>query len=193
MDLREQNIWKSIQGRDKGVFEHFYKEHYKLFYLAACQYLKDGALAEEVVNDVFLRIWEGAAQIDIQTSLRSYVYRAVVNRSINELGKGKKDRVHRKELARRPEETTEIREMETNELKVKLYEAIDRLPDQCRKVFMMSRFEEMKQQEIADRLHISIKTVKNHITHALKQLHAVLSDWHSLPVWIILLKSFFER
>jgi RNA polymerase sigma-70 factor (ECF subfamily) len=55
----------------------------------------------------------------------------------------------------------------------------------------MSRFEELRQQEIADRLNISIKTVKNHITHALKQLNKVLADWHSLPLWIVMLRELF--
>ena len=68
------------------------------------------------------------------------------------------------------EESYELREIEENELKIKLFKAIDLLPEQCKKVFQLSRFEELKQQEIADKLGISIKTVKNHITHALKQI-----------------------
>ena len=82
--------------------------------------------------------------------------------------------------------------MEEQELRLRLYRAIDQLPDQCRKVFMMSRFEQLKQQEIADQLNISIKTVKNHITRALKDLYEVLGDWNSLPVWmgVIILKYF---
>jgi DNA-directed RNA polymerase specialized sigma24 family protein len=55
----------------------------------------------------------------------------------------------------------------------------------------MSRFEELRQQEIADQLDISIKTVKNHITHALKQLNKVLVDWNSLPLWIMMLRELF--
>ncbi|HEV3323978.1 MAG TPA: sigma-70 family RNA polymerase sigma factor, partial [Puia sp.] len=73
------------------------------------------------------------------------------------------------------------------------YKAVDQLPEQCRKVFTMSRFEGLKQQEIADRLDISIKTVKNHITHALKQLSKVLAAWHSLPVWLLMIREFFWR
>ena len=68
------------------------------------------------------------------------------------------------ELKDVPDEGYEIRQMEENELTVKLYAAIDNLPEKCRQVFELSRFEELKQQEIADRLGISIKTVKNHIT-----------------------------
>jgi RNA polymerase sigma-70 factor (ECF subfamily) len=100
------------------------------------------------------------------------------------------------ELSRGPEPYTVPREMEDNELKVRLYKAIDELPEQCRKVFMMSRFDGLKQQEIANLLGISIKTVKNHITHALKLLHKALEDWNSLPLWIGvmgLIKYFFRR
>ncbi len=63
-----------------------------------------------------------------------------------------------------PLETYELRDIETNELKVRLYKAIDELPQQCRKVFRMSRFENLKQQDIEAKLGISIKNEKNHIT-----------------------------
>lgn len=81
--------------------------------------------------------------------------------------------------------------MEENELKAALYKAINQLPDQCRRVFCLSRFEQLKQQEIADQLGISIKTVKNHITYALKQLHKVTGEL--LVIGIVLLKLFFFR
>ena len=193
MSPNEENIWGSIQRKDGPAFENFYKEHYKLFFLTACQYLKDARHAQEVVNDVFIKIWQEAGTLNIQTSLKSYIYRAVVNRCLNELDKSKRDRLHFSELPHRQEPSVEPTEMEDNELKVRLYRAIDELPEQCRKVFMMSRFEGLKQQEIADLLGISIKTVKNHITHALKLLHKVLRDWQSLPLWIGVIKYFFQR
>jgi RNA polymerase sigma-70 factor (family 1) len=191
MSPDEAKIWRSIQTKDVQAFENYYKEHYKFLFLTACKYLENTGLAQEIVNDVFVRLWEDGATISIQSSLKAYIYRAVVNRSLNELDKNKRERQHQIELRRRPEETFELREMEENELKIKLYKAIDELPEQCLKVFRMSRFEELKQQEIADRLGISIKTVKNHITHALKQLHRVLGDWNALPVWIVMVKYFF--
>jgi len=190
MSPDEATIWRSIQQKDGLTFENYYKEHYRFFLLAASKYLREASLAQEIVNDVFVKLWEDAGTITIQSSLRSYIYRAVVNRSLNELDKNKRDRQHQHELSRRPEETFESRGMEENELKIRLYKAIDQLPQQCQKVFRMSRFEELKQQEIADRLGISIKTVKNHITHALQQLNRVLADWHSLPLWIVMIKYF---
>ena len=193
MNPEEEKIWRSIQQKDGRAFEQYYKENYKLFFMTAFTYLRDAGLAEEVVNDVFLRIWTLADTIRIESSLRSYVYRAVINRSPNELDKIKKDRQHQRELSHRPEDKIEPRAMEENELKIKLYKAIDQLPEQCRKVFRMSRFEGLKQQEIADRLDISIKTVKNHITHALKQLSKILADWHSILLWMAMINQLFCR
>jgi RNA polymerase sigma-70 factor (ECF subfamily) len=195
MNPNEENIWGAIQRKDGAAFEDFYKEHYKLFFMTACQYLKDTRLAQEVVNDVFLKIWQEAGTITIQTSPKSYIYRSVINRCLNELDKGKRGKLQLTDMAggSGPEPWVEATDMEDNELKMRLYKAVDELPEQCRKVFMMSRFDGLKQQEIADLLGISIKTVKNHITHALKLLHKVLREWQSLPLWISLIKYFFQR
>lgn len=170
MNPTEEIIWQNIQRKDVVVFESFYKENYQSFFLMACKYLKSPVQAQEIINDVFVKIWEDAEKITIQSSLKSYIYRAVINRSINALNKQKREIQNQRELAYLPQETYELREIEANELKVKLYKAIDDLPQQCKRVFLMSRFDDMKQQEIADKLGISIKTVKNHITHALKEL-----------------------
>lgn len=170
MNPTEEIVWQQIRRGDIRAFESYYKDHYKEFFLASYKYVKTPELAKEIVNDVFLKIWEDAGKITIESSLKSYIYRSVINRSINALNKQKKVMQNQRELAYLPQETYELREIETNELKVKLYKAIDDLPEQCKKVFLMSRFDDMKQKEIADKLGISIKTVKNHITHALKQI-----------------------
>jgi RNA polymerase sigma-70 factor (family 1) len=191
MNSDDEKIWRSIQRREGEAFDDFYKEHYKNFFLAAFNYLGDTGLAQEIVNDVFVKLWETADTIRIESSLAAYIYRAVINRSLDVMDKNKRRQRREREFSRLPEATFESRAMEENELTIRLYKAIDQLPEQCQKVFRMSRFEELKQQEIADRLDISIKTVKNHITHALKQLNKVLIDWNSLPLWIIVVRGFF--
>lgn len=194
MNSDEEKIWRSIQQKDGQAFDNFYTEHYKNFFLAAYTYLRDAGLAEEVVNDVFVKLWEGANEIRIETSLQAYIYRAVINRSLDVIDKNKRRQRRQRELSRLPEETYELREMEENELKIRLYKVIDELPEQCQKVFRMSRFEDLKQQEIADRLDISLKTVKNHISHALKQLNKMLTDWNSLLLGIVVaVREFFSR
>jgi RNA polymerase sigma-70 factor, ECF subfamily len=190
MDLKEEKIWRKIQRKDIGTFERYYKEHYKSFFLMSCKYIRDSAQAEEIVNDVFLKIWEDGDKIKIESSLKSYIYKAVINRSINAMNKSKREWTHQADLNLIPEISYELRQIEENELMVQLYAAIDHLPAQCRRVFEMSRFEELKQQEIADKLGISIKTVKNHITIALKQLSLSVLD--NLLVLIIIFRNLFH-
>ena len=94
MDLKDDAIWKRIQQKDIKTFESYYKEYYKAFYMMSCKYLKDAKLAEEIVNDVFMKIWEDGENIKIEVSLKSYIYKAVINRSINLQQKLKKEQQH---------------------------------------------------------------------------------------------------
>jgi RNA polymerase sigma-70 factor (ECF subfamily) len=192
MNAEESAIWTQIQQKNIRVFEKFYKEEYKRFFLMAFQYLKDADLSQEVVNDVFMKLWEEGSGLTIEKSLVSYIYRAVINRSLNLLEKQKREAVQLQSFSRlQQDEQYELKQMEENELKAALYKAIEQLPDQCRRVFQLSRFEQLKQQEIADQLGISIKTVKNHITHALKQLHKITGEL--LIIGLLLVRLFFFR
>jgi len=190
MDSIEAITWKNIQQKNEQVFEAYFKEHYTAFFLTACKYVKFPEQAQEIVNDVFVKLWQEGSNLNITISLKSYIYRAVINSCINARNKYKKDIQHEKEFLYRDEETFVDRQMEENELKIRLYTAVDQLPEQCRKVFRMSRFEGLKQQEIADKLGISIKTVKNHITHAIKQLIKVVGF---LLIPALILKIFFPN
>jgi RNA polymerase sigma-70 factor (ECF subfamily) len=190
MDLKEEIIWKKIQQKDILTFERYYKAYFKVFFLLAYKYVKDQAQAQEIVNDIFLKIWEDADRINITTSFKSYIYKAIINRCINALNKSKNEMSLQAAFNMTIDESYELRQIEENELKTKLYATIGRLPDQCKKVFEMSRFEELKQQEIADKLGISIKTVKNHITIALKQLSKAIDK--SWILFILILRNFLS-
>lgn len=193
MDWKEESIWKNIQQKDLQAFEHYYNEHFKRFFLMACRYIKDSAQATEIVNDVFLKLWNDGEFINIDSSLKSYIYRAIINRSLNVLQKKKHDNILLEDIDVIPDDTYELRQIEENELKIQLYAAIDQLPTQCKKVFEMSRFEELKQKEIADKLGISIKTVKNHITIALKQISKAVSHYAYFVIFILLTFCNFIR
>lgn len=190
MEQKDAFVWEKIQQKEIKTFESYYKEHYKAFYVMAYKFLKDSVLAEEAVNDVFLKIWEDAANITIEISLKSYLYKAVINRSINVLQKAKKESQRYTGLDFVPDEGYELRQMEENELKTKLYNAISQLPEHCKKVFEMSRFDGLKQQEIADKLSISIKTVKNQITHALKEISKSMD--YFLILIMLIIKNIFQ-
>ena len=190
MGTSEELVWQQIQQKNIKAFESYYKKHYKAFFLASYNYVKSPTVAQEIVNDVFLKIWEDAEKISIKSSLKSYIYRAIINRSINALNKQKREFQNQKELAHFQTESYELRQMETNELKVQLYKTIEALPEQCKRIFQMSRMGGLKQQEIADKLGISIKTVKNHITHALKQLRKARG--HGAILFLLLPLSIFS-
>ena len=89
MTPEEDKIWRSIQEKDRRVFEQYYKDHYKLFFVAAFKYLEDAGQAQEVVNDVFVTLWQNAEKVIIQSSLKAYLHRSVINRSLNLLDKKK--------------------------------------------------------------------------------------------------------
>lgn len=190
MHPEEELIWTKICQRDLSAFEAFYKENYKMLYISCYRYVGHAELAQEIVNDAFLKIWESSGQINLQSSLKSYLYRTVVNMSLNAIKKEATAKKNLKSLASFSDTTTVADpDLEVEELKLQLYKAIDRLPPQCKKVFLLSRHEGLKQQEIADQLGISIKTVKNHITYALRQLADSVNI--AIPV-VLLLYDYFR-
>lgn len=165
------------QTLDRGqeqAFTRLYAQYFKKLLLQSDKYVNDIQLAEEIVQDVFLKIWErseGLIQID---SIKSYLYRSVINSSINYLHKQKNVELHHQKII---EEFTEedLDEIDKeNELIVMLYGEIEKLPQKCKRIFKMSRFERMKYKEIALHLDISEKTVENHIANALKLLREAM-------------------
>lgn len=172
----EAIILDLIRRRDEKAFERLYKEYHEDFFLVACQYLHDAPVAREAVNDVFLILWERAGTLQIDVSLKRYLYRAVINHCINILHKRHREKLRQESLPEMPSSVEQDKSLEENELNLQLYRAINELPEQCRRVFKLSRFESKKKREIADEMGLSVKTVKNHINHALKRLHRVLVE-----------------
>lgn len=134
--------------------------------------LPDAGLAEDLVQEVFLELWRKRSGIQIQISFRAYLRRAAVNKTLNYLRDQRlpiSDEEHLPfQLASSTPQADET--LETSELKEEIDRAISALPERCRQVFVLSRFEELSAKEIADLLDISPKTVENQMTKALKSL-----------------------
>jgi RNA polymerase sigma-70 factor (family 1) len=181
----------ALKTRDKRRFEVFYKKYYKQLFTVAYRYVGRTETAEEIVHDVFINIWNKAGQLNIQTSLKSYLFRSVINSSLNHIKKEKTQFekqsayaiVHNQELETLGEDTNEADET----LFKGLEEALALLPEKCKQVMYLSRFGKLKQQEIADQLEISIKTVKNHLTYGFKKLREHLEKHRQLTIWVLLL------
>ena len=188
IQIPDSDILLAIRQGNERVYETVFRKYYQ----ALCNYangiLKDMDDAEEVVQSIFLKLWEQRQSTEINVSLKSYLYRAVHNTCLNRLKHLKIQDTYRQYVGKYLEDTfdsaTDV--MNKNELENRISEALEKLPEQCRVIFKMSRFEELKYQEIADKLGLSIKTIENQIGKALKIMRTELSDY--LPVILIFIE-----
>lgn len=157
-------------------FEETFKLHYKALCNAANKILDDKDASEDVVQDVFLKLWAKKEDTAIIQSIKSYLYRATINTSLNYLESNKK--VIRLQPADELKQFVNAgEELQHKELEVKINEAINQLPPKCKVIFVLSRYEGMKYQQIADHLGISIKTVENQMGKALQMLRERLKPF----------------
>ena len=169
------------------AFEQLFTSHFRRLFAYAITIVKDEMQAEEMVQNVFFKIWEKNGAVDIKTSVTAYLYRAVYNECLNYLKHKKVKQAYQTHATSQASYHTDNAgsRVQVAELQRKLNEALNDLPEQCRTIFQMSRFEEMKYQEIADRLGLSIKTVENQMGKALRILRTKLADYLPLILFII--------
>lgn len=186
MELENEAITNLLAKRDESAFEQVFKKYFKNLHAYAFTILKDEDDAEEMVQQVFFKLWERTETISISGSVAAYLYRAVHNESLNHLKHLKVRSDHRLHVAYTMKNETDhaSKKLMNSELEAKLHAALNDLPEQCRSIFQMSRFDDMKYREIADKLDISIKTVENQMGKALKLLRMKLVDF--LPLLILL-------
>jgi len=189
MEFQDEQIALRLSKRDEAAFEQVFKTHYKNLHAYAFTILKDEDEAEEMVQQVFFKLWERSEHLSFSGPIAAYLYRAVHNESLNFIKHQKVKAGHQLHVAYSMKNKTEQAspKMIRKELENKFREALNELPEQCRTVFQLSRFEDMKYKEIADKLDISVKTVENHMGKALKLLRTKLVDF--LPLLLILLSK----
>lgn len=165
-----------------------YKEMFDKFYSPLCEYASlyvSDTDAEELVQDLMLYIWEAREHLVIESSLKSYLFIAVRNRSYNAIRSQQyKKRVHSVLYEKLKEQFEDPDYYMVDELAVKIQNAIEGLPDNYRETFEMSRFGELTNAQIATTLSVSVKTVEYRISQSLKILRVKLKDY--LPILLFL-------
>jgi RNA polymerase sigma-70 factor (ECF subfamily) len=168
------------------VFEKAFKEHFRALHAYAFTIIRDEEQAEEIVQNMFFKLWEKKEQIDEISSIKAYLYRATHNESLNYLKHTKVRAAYETYIKSSNSEGGDaVDTLSTKELQQKIDKALNELPEQCRTIFQMSRFEELKYREIAEQLNLSVKTVENQMGKALKVLREKLAD--CLPILFIII------
>ena len=169
-----------------------YEEMFRTYFSSLCyfaqKYISDLDSSKELVHKVFVTIWENRAEFDFDKPAKSYLFTSVYNRCMNHLRDQKKftsdENLEKEELKQSNLNTTD--HIETAELESQIWKTINSLPEKCKEVFMLNRFEGKKYNEIAEHLGISVKTVETQMSKALKVLRENLKDYIHIFLFFIL-------
>lgn len=164
---------------DLQAFERLFREHHAHCLAFAIHYTGDPYEAEEVVQLVFSQLWEKRESILINGSERSYLFTAIRNTAISQWRK-QNVRSEKEYSFGQMQDAAVHMSVQARELEQKLQVALEKLPDRCREVFLLSRKEQLKYAEIATVMNISVKTVENQMGKALKILHQELREYLNL-------------
>jgi RNA polymerase sigma-70 factor (family 1) len=172
MEQKEDHLIEGLRSGRESAYQQLFESYYQKLVVFAIKYLGDLEIARDLVQDLFLSLYETRLSISIQTSLRSYLYSAVKNRCLN----------HLKHRAVREKHTNMIiqsyngrdldmeEKIDTTELEARIFEIVSKLPGKCRQIFIMSRVDGKRNLEIADALNLSVRTVETQISKAIKTL-----------------------
>ena len=178
-----------LQKGNERAFTAIYERYHKLLYVLAYKYLKDNDTAKDAVQQIFLKLWESRSLFSIHINLRNYLYTMLKNHLLNEIHNNYTALEKNYELA---QETIEyeneiLSKLEEKEMTEQLYRAIDGLPGQKKAVCLYKLKDSLSNQEIAEKMQISIPTVKTHYSQAIKLLRE-----HFDKLLILLLSSLFS-
>lgn len=162
------------QGDESGI-ELIFRQYYAYVCKAVYKIIPDSNLVEDLAQDVFYELWRKRGRIQVASSLKGYLRRAAVNKALNFV-RDQRIKFTEEEQApvQKSTEATAPELMAAEHLQSRIDAAIDALPERCRIVFVLSRFEDMSYREIAEQLEISPKTVENQMAKALKLLREML-------------------
>lgn len=189
--MNNSELVSLLKKGDEGAFESIFKEYYRPLSLFANRYLQDVEMSKDLVQELFYFLFEKRETLNIHTSLKSFLYQSVKNKCLNQIKAIKVHEQHHKLIL----ESQSINLVEDDEIAVVELEnrislIVAALPPQTKRVFEMSRYEGVDNQEIAEKLNISKRTVETHISSALKRLRDNLAD---VLITILLVQSWVQN
>ena len=186
IDNSDEVLYEQMSAGSENAYYSLFEKHWERLYSISVHLIKDREVAKDVVQDIFLSLWENRGSQSIQ-NVGGYLSRAAKFASLKELRDSKStlhDAVERaKDLS-----SSEQSDLDTEELQQQISDAVDELPERCKEVFVLSREEHLTNKEIAEKLSLSQRTVETHISNALKHLRNTLPK--DLP--LLALIAFFS-
>lgn len=184
----EEAVLAALNAGEEWALDSLFRAHYAYLCQAIFRVIGDRNLAEDLAQDVFYELWRKRASLRISQSIRAYLKRAAINRTLNYI---RDQRLLVDDESALPFDLESaqpgaVEQLEAEELQLKIESAIEGLPERCRLVFGLSRFEEMSNKEIATHLEISVKTVENQMTKALRILRTKLTPYLGMLILVIL-------
>ena len=192
--LKNTNLLIKLREGEESAFIEIYNQYRSKVYAYAYQLSKSNVTAEETVQEVFIKIWHKREQLNTELSFPAYIKKITLNHVLNHLKKIARERVLQEEVFNAIETSsnkTEDRILE-KELRKIYEEAIERLPQQKKLIYQMSRKDELSHDEIARQLNISKNTVKNHMVEATRSIREYVSKNGSVICFIIASANYFH-
>lgn len=167
-----------IQSVSEQTIKKLFDELFHQLVLSAFRYVNDYDQAEEIVQDVFVKVWQNFDELKEIKNLKSYLFRAVQNSSLNFLKhlKVRQKFIEDSEVLNLSMEKSHEETLSEEEMKIRIHEAVNKLPDNWKEAFVLSKYNKLKYHEIAEDLNISQKTVEKYISKSLQFLRLELKD-----------------
>lgn len=188
----DKELYLNLKTGNERAFQVLFRKYYPAMCHFARQFLNDHELAEETVQDMFVKIWEKRESLNIETSVKHYLFRSVRNQCLNQIQHEKiKKQYARMVLESAHQEINPDQYFLEVGLVDRIEKSIDSLPPKRKEIFRMSREQGLKYKEIAETLNISVKTVEAQMGLALKHLRDELKDFstHLISLFFIFKKS----
>lgn len=174
--LSDKTLFLKIKEGDETAFNKAFESYYSRLCFFADNIIHDYDQSSSIVQQVFVDLWLKRERLDVVYSLKGFLFRSVRNQSLDWLRHRKVESEYLQELSFKQEEAVFLDQLELAELNDKINTAIQELPEKCREIFILCRFEGLKYAEIASRLEISVKTVETQMSIALKRIRTKVSD-----------------
>lgn len=189
-DPTDEELFARIEQGDEEAFTQIYNKYHKLLYVLSYRYLMNAEMAEDAVQHVFTRLWEFRSELRVGVSLKNFLFTMTKNHILNIIRNENNALAKNYEMAQAAPgiEDNLIENLEKKELMSLFYKALDKLPPQKRDICLMKVRDELTNQEIADKLKLSINTIKTHYSDALKLLRVSLGKMLIIVTFVILLK-----